>query len=187
MHDPSFFNFFTRIRTHTHTLSFSLSLCSLLNHNSIPVITSVLCRTCHMKVCVKANETSHFQIDLMICRWQYPVMCFTVYFVSVCVVQWKREQEFDLQLLERAVQGEEAQGVRSVQGEETPPEHNERQRSHSDEWLTLRSTATASPAHEVDLEPLDYDLDLNKEVSYLCICGEVQEFMVNNINIMNVQ
>uniref|UniRef100_A0A8D3E2M9 Pleckstrin homology domain containing, family A member 7b n=1 Tax=Scophthalmus maximus TaxID=52904 RepID=A0A8D3E2M9_SCOMX len=42
---------------------------------------------------------------------------------------WKREQEFDLQLLERAVQGEEAQGVR------------------------------------IDLEPLDYDVDLNKELS----------------------
>ncbi|XP_056268611.1 pleckstrin homology domain-containing family A member 7 isoform X4 [Pseudoliparis swirei] len=85
--------------------------------------------------------------------------------LSADLGSWKREQEFDLQLLERAVQGEEAQGVRSVQGEETPPEHNERQRSHSDEWLTLRSTATASPAHEVDLEPLDYDLDLNKELS----------------------
>uniref|UniRef100_A0A3B3VF69 Pleckstrin homology domain containing A7 n=1 Tax=Poecilia latipinna TaxID=48699 RepID=A0A3B3VF69_9TELE len=42
---------------------------------------------------------------------------------------WKREQEFDLQLLERAVQGEEAQAVRSV-----------------------------------DLEPLEYDLDLSKEL-----------------------
>ncbi|XP_028289998.1 pleckstrin homology domain-containing family A member 7 isoform X3 [Gouania willdenowi] len=75
----------------------------------------------------------------------------------------KREQEFDLQLLERAVQGEEAQGVRSVQGEERPPEHKERPRSHSDEWLTFRSTTPLS--HEVDLEPLDYDVDLNKELS----------------------
>ncbi|XP_035485332.1 pleckstrin homology domain-containing family A member 7 isoform X15 [Scophthalmus maximus] len=78
---------------------------------------------------------------------------------------WKREQEFDLQLLERAVQGEEAQGVRSVQGEERPPEHKERPRSQSDEWLTYRSTATTPPAHKVDLEPLDYDVDLNKELS----------------------
>ncbi|XP_034433369.1 pleckstrin homology domain-containing family A member 7 isoform X21 [Hippoglossus hippoglossus] len=78
---------------------------------------------------------------------------------------WKREQEFDLQLLERAVQGEEAQGVRSVQGEERPPEHKERPRSQSDEWLTYRSTATTPPAQEVDLEPLDYDVDLNKELS----------------------
>ncbi|XP_030270749.1 pleckstrin homology domain-containing family A member 7 isoform X14 [Sparus aurata] len=83
----------------------------------------------------------------------------------LCVVQWKREQDFDLQLLERAVQGEEAQGVRSVQGEERPPEHKERPRSHSDEWLTFRSMATTPPAHEVDLEPLEYDLDLNKELS----------------------
>ncbi|XP_039651178.1 pleckstrin homology domain-containing family A member 7 isoform X14 [Perca fluviatilis] len=85
--------------------------------------------------------------------------------LSADMGSWKREQEFDLQLLERAVQGEEAQGVRSVQGEERPPEHKERPRSHSDEWLTLRSTATTPPAHEVDLEPLDYDLDLNKELS----------------------
>lgn len=82
-------------------------------------------------------------------------------------VQWKREQDFDLQLLERAVQGEEAQGVRSVQGEERPPEHNERLRSHSDEWLTFCSTAMSPPTNEVDLEPLDYDVDLNKEVQEL--------------------
>ncbi|XP_059206802.1 pleckstrin homology domain-containing family A member 7 isoform X7 [Centropristis striata] len=86
--------------------------------------------------------------------------------LSADLGSWKREQEFDLQLLERAVQGEEAQqGVRSVQGEERPPEHNERPRSHSDEWLTLRSTASTPPAHEPDLEPLEYDLDLNKELS----------------------
>ncbi|XP_014912572.1 pleckstrin homology domain-containing family A member 7-like isoform X8 [Poecilia latipinna] len=77
---------------------------------------------------------------------------------------WKREQEFDLQLLERAVQGEEAQAVRSVQGEERPPEHKERPRSQSDEWLTFHSTATTPPTHEVDLEPLEYDLDLSKEL-----------------------
>ena len=77
-------------------------------------------------------------------------------------------------MLERAVQGEEAQGVRSVQGEERPPEHKERPRSHSDEWLTFRSAATTPPAHEIDLEPLEYDLDLNKEVtvSYLCFSEE---------------
>ncbi|XP_033841429.1 pleckstrin homology domain-containing family A member 7 isoform X2 [Periophthalmus magnuspinnatus] len=73
----------------------------------------------------------------------------------------KREQDFDLQLLERAVQGEES--VRSVQGEERPPEHKERPRSHSDEWLTFKSTAT--PTKEGELEPLEYDLDLSKELS----------------------
>lgn len=92
----------------------------------------------------------------------------------MCVVQWKREQDFDLQLLERAVQGEEAQGVRSVQGEERPPEHKERPRSHSDEWLTFCSTAITPPTHEVDLEPLDYDLDLKKEVNYFCLSKEIQ-------------
>ncbi|XP_037306113.2 pleckstrin homology domain-containing family A member 7 isoform X2 [Pungitius pungitius] len=83
--------------------------------------------------------------------------------LSADLGSWKREQEFDLQLLERAVQGEEAQVVRSVQGEETAPEHRERPRSRSDEWLTLRSTTP--PSHEVDLEPLDFDLDLNKELA----------------------
>ena len=95
----------------------------------------------------------------------HPVMCFTPHISPVCVVQWKREQEFDLQLLERAVQGEEAQAVRSVQGEERPPEHKERPRSHSDEWLTFHSKATTPPMQEADLEPLDYDLDLSKEVT----------------------
>ncbi|CAL9701624.1 unnamed protein product [Knipowitschia caucasica] len=71
----------------------------------------------------------------------------------------KREQDFDLQLLERAVQGEEC--VRSVQGEERPPEHKERPRSHSDEWLTFRTAAT----QQGDIEPLEYDLDLSKELS----------------------
>lgn len=59
-----------------------------------------------------------------------------------------------MQLLERA-----------VQGEERPVEHKERQRSHSDEWLTLSST----PMRELDLEPLDYQLDLSKEVTLLLI------------------
>ncbi|XP_065808981.1 pleckstrin homology domain-containing family A member 7 isoform X8 [Labrus bergylta] len=85
--------------------------------------------------------------------------------LSADIGSWKREQEFDLQLLERAVQGEEAQAVRSIQGEERPPEHKERWRSHSDEWLTFRSTVTSPPVHEPDLEPLDYDLDLKKELS----------------------
>uniref|UniRef100_A0A673NG40 Pleckstrin homology domain-containing family A member 7-like n=1 Tax=Sinocyclocheilus rhinocerous TaxID=307959 RepID=A0A673NG40_9TELE len=40
-------------------------------------------------------------------------------------------------------------------------EHRERQRSRSDEWLTLSST----PMRELDLEPLDYQLDLSKELA----------------------
>ena len=80
-------------------------------------------------------------------------------------------------MLERAVQGEEAQGVRSVQGEERPPEHKERPRSHSDEWLTFRSTTATPPTHEVDLEPLDYDLDLNKEVNDPCLTKGIELMM----------
>ncbi|XP_076143996.1 pleckstrin homology domain-containing family A member 7 [Alosa pseudoharengus] len=68
--------------------------------------------------------------------------------VSADLGSWKREQEFDLQLLERA-----------VQGEERPPEHRERPRSQSDEWLTLCSMK------ELDLEPVDYTVDLSKELS----------------------
>ncbi|XP_076879918.1 pleckstrin homology domain-containing family A member 7 isoform X8 [Brachyhypopomus gauderio] len=67
--------------------------------------------------------------------------------VSADLGSWRREQEFDLQLLERAVQGEEM----------TPPE---RPRSRSDEWLTSH----CSPLHRPDLEPLDYQLDLCKEL-----------------------
>uniref|UniRef100_A0A4W4GZN4 Pleckstrin homology domain containing, family A member 7b n=1 Tax=Electrophorus electricus TaxID=8005 RepID=A0A4W4GZN4_ELEEL len=37
----------------------------------------------------------------------------------------------------------------------------ERPRSRSDEWLTSRS----SPLHQLDLEPLDYQLDLSKELA----------------------
>ncbi|XP_059926558.1 pleckstrin homology domain-containing family A member 7 isoform X7 [Gadus macrocephalus] len=105
--------------------------------------------------------------------------------LSADLGSWRREQEFDLQLLERAVQGEEARGEeargeeacgeeeweperRSVQGEEgRPEEHQERPRSRSDEWLTFRAPeplATAgTPPHR--LEPLEYDLDLSKELS----------------------
>uniref|UniRef100_A0A673N8Q8 Pleckstrin homology domain-containing family A member 7-like n=1 Tax=Sinocyclocheilus rhinocerous TaxID=307959 RepID=A0A673N8Q8_9TELE len=70
--------------------------------------------------------------------------------VSADLGSWRREQDFDLQLLEQA-----------VQGEERPVEHRERQRSRSDEWLTLSST----PMRELDLEPLDYQLDLSKELA----------------------
>ncbi|XP_063044519.1 pleckstrin homology domain-containing family A member 7 isoform X2 [Engraulis encrasicolus] len=68
--------------------------------------------------------------------------------VSADLGSWKREQDFDMQLLERA-----------VQGEERPAEHRERPRSQSDEWLTLRSMK------ELDMEPLDYNIDLSRELS----------------------
>ncbi|XP_072448489.1 pleckstrin homology domain-containing family A member 7 isoform X4 [Chiloscyllium punctatum] len=60
--------------------------------------------------------------------------------VSVDAGSWKREQEFDLQLLEKAVKGE----------------HNNLQ-----DGLIKQ----AVPAVEADVEPLDYDLDLSKELS----------------------
>ncbi|XP_054997251.1 pleckstrin homology domain-containing family A member 7 isoform X4 [Sorex araneus] len=55
---------------------------------------------------------------------------------------WKREQDFDLQLLERAVPGERKE-----------PEENG--------WLKVR----AVPVTELDLEPQDYDLDISRELS----------------------
>lgn len=116
-----------------------------------------------MKISVKTSKTTQLHIYFII-KLIAGLLFDSYCFFPVCIVQWKREQEFDLQLLERAVQGEEAQAVRSVQGAERPPEHKERPRSHSDEWLTFRSMVT-TPTHEVDLEPLEYDVDLNKEVS----------------------
>ncbi|XP_072554267.1 pleckstrin homology domain-containing family A member 7-like isoform X3 [Paramormyrops kingsleyae] len=70
--------------------------------------------------------------------------------LSADLGSWRREQEFDLQLLDRAVQGEEQH-----------PENQERQRSHSDEWLVMKD----KPSREPDQEPLDYSLDLTRELS----------------------
>lgn len=55
--------------------------------------------------------------------------------------QWKREQDFDLQLLDRAVQGE-------------------RKDEEENGWLKVQ----AVPVTELDLEPQDYDLDISREV-----------------------
>ncbi|XP_070130974.1 pleckstrin homology domain-containing family A member 7 isoform X14 [Equus caballus] len=55
---------------------------------------------------------------------------------------WKREQDFDLQLLERAVQGE-------------------RKDKEENGWLKVQ----AVPVTELDLEPQDYDLDISRELS----------------------
>ncbi|XP_035252493.1 LOW QUALITY PROTEIN: pleckstrin homology domain-containing family A member 7-like [Anguilla anguilla] len=74
---------------------------------------------------------------------------------------WRREQAFDLQLLERAVPGEERQGERAEPGEERQGERAEQPRSQSDEWLT----AQATPLKEAAMEPLDYTLDLSRELS----------------------
>ncbi|XP_076797572.1 pleckstrin homology domain-containing family A member 7 isoform X7 [Arvicanthis niloticus] len=54
---------------------------------------------------------------------------------------WKREQDFDLQLLERAAQGD--------------------RKDKEEGWLKVQAT----PVMELDLEPQDYDLDINKELS----------------------
>uniref|UniRef100_A0A5F8H8U5 Pleckstrin homology domain containing A7 n=1 Tax=Monodelphis domestica TaxID=13616 RepID=A0A5F8H8U5_MONDO len=53
---------------------------------------------------------------------------------------WKREQDFDLQLLERAMQGGE---------------------KDEDGWLKVQAT----PVTEMDLEPQDYDIDISRELS----------------------
>ncbi|XP_048216199.1 pleckstrin homology domain-containing family A member 7 isoform X3 [Perognathus longimembris pacificus] len=54
---------------------------------------------------------------------------------------WKREQDFDLQLLERAMQGE--------------------RKDEENGWLKVQ----AVPVTELDLEPQDYDLDISRELS----------------------
>ncbi|XP_045413553.1 pleckstrin homology domain-containing family A member 7 isoform X2 [Lemur catta] len=55
---------------------------------------------------------------------------------------WKREQDFDLQLLERAMQGD-------------------RKDKEENGWLKVQ----AMPVTELDLEPQDYDLDISRELS----------------------
>uniref|UniRef100_A0A8D0HL64 Pleckstrin homology domain containing A7 n=1 Tax=Sus scrofa TaxID=9823 RepID=A0A8D0HL64_PIG len=55
---------------------------------------------------------------------------------------WKREQDFDLQLLERAVQGD-------------------RKDKEENGWLKVQ----AMPVTELDLEPQDYDVDISRELS----------------------
>ncbi|XP_045063767.1 pleckstrin homology domain-containing family A member 7-like isoform X3 [Coregonus clupeaformis] len=73
---------------------------------------------------------------------------------------WRREQhDLDLQQKQRA-QVEERQGAEG-QSDEGRRELKERERIQSDEWLTVMAT----PMRETDLEPLDYDLDLSRELS----------------------
>ncbi|XP_008851753.1 pleckstrin homology domain-containing family A member 7 isoform X2 [Nannospalax galili] len=55
---------------------------------------------------------------------------------------WKREQDFDLQLLERAVQGD-------------------RKDKEKNGWLKVQAT----PVTELDLEPQDYDVDISRELA----------------------
>ncbi|XP_060015579.1 pleckstrin homology domain-containing family A member 7 isoform X1 [Lagenorhynchus albirostris] len=55
---------------------------------------------------------------------------------------WKREQDFDLQLLERAVPGD-------------------RKDKEENGWLKVQ----AMPVTELDLEPQDYDVDISRELS----------------------
>uniref|UniRef100_A0A4W5KC07 Pleckstrin homology domain-containing protein n=1 Tax=Hucho hucho TaxID=62062 RepID=A0A4W5KC07_9TELE len=73
---------------------------------------------------------------------------------------WRREQQdFDLQQEQKA-QVEERQGAEG-QSDEGRRELKERERIQSDEWLTV----IATPMRETDMEPLDYDLDLSRELS----------------------
>ncbi|XP_033917913.1 pleckstrin homology domain-containing family A member 7 isoform X3 [Melopsittacus undulatus] len=60
--------------------------------------------------------------------------------ISADIGSWKREQEFDLQLLERAIRGED---------------------KDENEWLKVQPAAVT----ETDLEPQDYDLDISRELS----------------------
>ncbi|XP_075281554.1 pleckstrin homology domain-containing family A member 7 isoform X8 [Opisthocomus hoazin] len=60
--------------------------------------------------------------------------------ISADIGSWKREQEFDLQLLERAIHGGD---------------------KDENEWLKVQPVAVT----EADLEPQDYDLDISRELS----------------------
>ncbi|XP_030628558.1 pleckstrin homology domain-containing family A member 7 [Chanos chanos] len=70
------------------------------------------------------------------------------------------EQDIDLQMTGRMVQGEERQGAEGRDQEEQAPPC-ETQRSTSDDWLTV----VAKPMKVQDLEPIDFDLDLSRELS----------------------
>ncbi|KAM9529318.1 pleckstrin homology domain-containing family A member 7-like isoform 13-T13 [Salvelinus alpinus] len=73
---------------------------------------------------------------------------------------WRREQQdFDLQQEQKA-QVVERQGAEG-QSDEGRRELKERERIQSDEWLTVMAT----PMRGTDMEPLDYDLDLSRELS----------------------
>ncbi|NWU60295.1 PKHA7 protein, partial [Pterocles burchelli] len=63
--------------------------------------------------------------------------------ISADIGSWKREQEFDLQLLERAIRGED---------------------KDENEWLKVQPVAVTAVT-ETDLEPQDYDLDISRELS----------------------
>uniref|UniRef100_A0A8C7HQC1 Pleckstrin homology domain containing, family A member 7a n=2 Tax=Oncorhynchus kisutch TaxID=8019 RepID=A0A8C7HQC1_ONCKI len=78
---------------------------------------------------------------------------------------WRREQQdFDLQLVQKA-QVEERQ-VAEGQSDEGRSELKERERIQSDDWLLVMAMPTiATPMRETDMEPLDYDLDLSRELS----------------------
>uniref|UniRef100_W5M597 Pleckstrin homology domain containing, family A member 7a n=1 Tax=Lepisosteus oculatus TaxID=7918 RepID=W5M597_LEPOC len=78
--------------------------------------------------------------------------------VSADVGSWKREQEFDLQLLERAAWGGGGGDDNDAKKKE---EEEERTREQEEEWLTVH----AVPMKELDLEPQDYDLDISRELS----------------------
>uniref|UniRef100_A0A8C7HHV3 Pleckstrin homology domain containing, family A member 7a n=1 Tax=Oncorhynchus kisutch TaxID=8019 RepID=A0A8C7HHV3_ONCKI len=79
--------------------------------------------------------------------------------------RWRREQQdFDLQLVQKA-QVEERQ-VAEGQSDEGRSELKERERIQSDDWLLVMAMPTiATPMRETDMEPLDYDLDLSRELS----------------------
>ncbi|XP_064846106.1 pleckstrin homology domain-containing family A member 7-like isoform X1 [Oncorhynchus masou masou] len=73
---------------------------------------------------------------------------------------WRREQQdFDLQQEQKA-QVVERLGAEG-QSDEGRRELKERERIQSDEWLTVMAT----PMRGTDMEPLDYDLNLSRELS----------------------
>ncbi|XP_036825310.1 pleckstrin homology domain-containing family A member 7 isoform X6 [Oncorhynchus mykiss] len=73
---------------------------------------------------------------------------------------WRREQQdFDLQQEQKA-QVVERLGAEG-QSDEGHRELRERERIQSDEWLTVMAT----PMRGTDMEPLDYDLNLSRELS----------------------
>ncbi|XP_069479866.1 pleckstrin homology domain-containing family A member 7 isoform X3 [Ambystoma mexicanum] len=93
----------------------------------------------HQKALVRERKRTLSQGE----RHTAPPRSATVRPISADIGSWKREQEFDLQLLEKAARGLE---------EKAKDDHD---------WLKVKAIAMT----ELDLEPQDYDLDISKELS----------------------
>lgn len=84
-----------------------------------------------------------FYINVQKNWWLFTLFLLVLTPSSLQVFDWKEERP--------RAEGQSDEGRNQVK---------ERRRFHSDEWVTV----SASQIREVDVEPLDYDLDISREV-----------------------